>query len=352
MRKFALLIILALMLSACSNVSADTAVPPAGLHIVGTHLEDAHGQRVFLIGAARSSLEYDCAGDGHYARSDFRSMRGWGMNTVRFPLSAAYWLNIGQICPGYQQTVRDAVAAAEAEGFYVILTLQFTAPLGPLPSPAGASYPLPDQTQSLAFWRSAGQVFANDPNVLFELYSEPHDVSWQQWLNGGSVTSLADADHAAGTYQGAGMQQLANVVHQVAPNRIAIISGNTWGGDLTGVPSQAQVKGTNLMYGVHLYPGPDSTDPTTWPERFGNLANSVPVMATEFGQLDCQDTFIKAAMPYLTFHTNGMVAWTWNLGDCSRPALLAAWDGSFTTYGQTIHDFFLALDVPLRPRQP
>ncbi len=38
------------------------------------------------------------------------------------------------------------------------------------------------------FWESAAERFKNNPNVLFELFNEPHDVSWDVWQKGGPVT--------------------------------------------------------------------------------------------------------------------------------------------------------------------
>ena len=43
------------------------------------------------------------------------------------------------------------------------------------------------------------QRYANNPLVLFELYNEPHDVSWDIWRNGGSASFTV-----------AGMQTLYN----------------------------------------------------------------------------------------------------------------------------------------------
>ena len=38
------------------------------------------------------------------------------------------------------------------------------------------------------FWEAVAKAFANHPTVLFDLYNEPHDVSWQVWRNGGMVS--------------------------------------------------------------------------------------------------------------------------------------------------------------------
>src|SRR5690348_4010467 len=99
------------------------------LRVSGTQVVDASGQPVKLIGASHSSLEFLCGGDGHFQVADFQAMRAWGMNVVRIPLSSEFWANRKNDCPNYHLTVTDAVTNAEAAGMYVILDLQWDAPL-------------------------------------------------------------------------------------------------------------------------------------------------------------------------------------------------------------------------------
>jgi aryl-phospho-beta-D-glucosidase BglC (GH1 family) len=333
-----------LVLAGCATPSPHAITSPAvslGLRIVGNHLVDGAEKPIQLIGAARSSLDYSCKGDGHYTQADYQAMRAWGMNAVRIPLAAPFWLNERDSCPTYQQTVIDAVAQAEAVGMYVILVQAYTSPFGQGHNPAGAGYPMANAAEAPPFWQSLAGHFAHDSHVLFELFSEPHDIDWPTWRDGGMVTVQGDTQRVAGVYTAVGMQQLVAIVNAVAPERIVLVSGNSWGGDLTNVTQGYQLTGRNIIYDVHLYPGPGSSDPRNWPSRFGDLAATAPVIASEFGQLDCGADFITPAMRYLKDHTNGMIAWTWNIGDCGRPALITDWTGTPTSYGQTIHDFYL-----------
>jgi len=45
-------------------------------------------------------------------------------------------------------------------------------------------------------WRAFAPVFANNPAVLYDLYNEPHDVSWDVWLKGGVVTDKPNGAQA------------------------------------------------------------------------------------------------------------------------------------------------------------
>ena len=40
-------------------------------------------------------------------------------------------------------------------------------------------------TNSITFWSQVAAIYKNDGRVLFELYNEPHDISWTVWKSGG-----------------------------------------------------------------------------------------------------------------------------------------------------------------------
>src|SRR5258708_6744324 len=131
-----------------------TLAPPIGVAVQGTGFV-SHGHPITLIGVNHSGLEYNCTGDGHLALADFRAMRAWGMNVVRLPLSSEFWANAGNDCPGYHQTVSQAVAAARTAGLFVILDLQWSAPFDTLAdrTRGGVQCPMPDTGKDLALWR-------------------------------------------------------------------------------------------------------------------------------------------------------------------------------------------------------
>ena len=56
---------------------------------------------------------------------------------------------------------------------------------------------------SLAFWSEAAARYQNDGRVQFELYNEPHNVTWSTWKSGGPTSD---------GYQAVGMQQLYDTV--------------------------------------------------------------------------------------------------------------------------------------------
>jgi endoglucanase len=348
-----LVLALALVMIGCAQFPGSPSAPTRtnALRIEGTHFVDGRGETVFLKGASRNSLEYSCEGDRHFAVSDFQAMRSWGMNVVRIPLTLAFWLNLDGTCPEYQQMVARAVANAEAAGMFVILDLHSVTPfpqdneIRPHDS-AYPIYPMPPDT-ALLFWRQVAAAYANDERVLFELYNEPHDVSWNTWRDGGTVT-LPNGTR----YHTPGMQAFASIVNAAAPQRIIIVGGLDWSYDLSGVLRGYAISGHNIVYNTHPYllrgPQPDIPSdqppgmirlPTDWYHAFGGVAERYPVITTEFGQDDGGSWYNEEVMRYFTELQTGYVAWAWHPGNHHWGALLANYDGAPSPYGAPIRAY-------------
>jgi endoglucanase len=320
-----------------------------GLSVKGTEILTDDRRPITLIGATRSSLEYQCTGDGHFRAADFAAMRAWGMNVVRFTLSSEFWANHDATCPAYRETVRDAVATAEAQGLYVILDLQWNAPfdLRGDRSHGGAQCPLPDAHQDVAFWQDLASIFRNDRHVLFDLYGEPHNISWSTWYYGGTITngcnSIISWGHAnieRGRYTAIGMRDLVALVHAIAPENTLVVSGLDWGYDLSLV-KRYPLATTNLLYDTHPFAYGDK-QPGYWDSAFGDLAQHAAVIAGEFGSYDCKTAYSAQAIAYFTAHHMSWLAWAWNPSTCVGPTLIADWSGKPTIpYGAYIHQQML-----------
>ncbi len=327
-----------------------TATPaPKGLAVKGTQLL-YNGSPLTLIGADRSSLEYSCTGDGHFGLADFQAMAGWGMNAVRITLSSEFWANADGACPNYHQTVSQAVAFARSAGLYVILDLQWSAPLN-LAGDAtrgGEQCPMPDTGKDVAFWHDLATTYRTDTGVLFDLYGEPFGISWTMWRDGGTISSgcyiIQGSSHPleAGTYQAIGMQALVNDVRAIAPTNVIILGGLNWGYDLSGVSKGFALKGTNLMYDTHPFDY-SGKQPSDWPASFGATAEKYAVIVDEFGSYSCGTDYTTQAIRYFNQHHISWLAWAWNPGGCGGPSLLAAWpDTPSAPYGATIRQMMLS----------
>ena len=98
-----------------------------------------------------------------------------------------------------------------AQGLYLILELHSGASGD---EKALGQEAMPDADHSVAVWSSVAIAFRPDASVLFELFNEPHDVSWNCWKSGCTMP---------GSWRSAGMQTLADAVRansrETAPDR-------------------------------------------------------------------------------------------------------------------------------------
>lgn len=318
--------------------------PIYALSVKDRRIVNTHGQPVTLLGAARFSLEFECHGDGHFTLADFQAMRAWGMNTVRIPLSSGFWRNLGGGCPDYAATVRSAVANAEAAGLYVILDLQRDAPFNNHSDikSGGAQCPLPDASTDVAFWNAVAGTYKNDPRVLFDLFGEPHDISWSQWRHGGLIRTTCSIYSTSKSYTAIGMPALAAAVRAVAPRNLIILSGIAWGYDLSGAGGSSATSLSNILYATHPWGHRLIQRPSDWWRAFGDPAKSLPVIATEFGEYDCRTSYIGPEISYFEQLHLSYVAWAWTTSGCSTPGLLSSWSGEPTQpYGAYIRDRML-----------
>jgi hypothetical protein len=261
---------------------------------------------------------------------DFATIRNtWGATAVRLPLDQDFWLSgASRYCSGYQATVRAAVAEIEANHMIAILDLHWS-DQGNLNNRALEQQCMPDQN-SQTFWQQVAAVYKNDPNVWFELYNEPNPPltstaasQWNTWENGGSVTCAAGYKGAPKvTFNAVGMQQLVNTIRGTGASNIVIAGGSH--ASLNGVPL---LTGGNIAYNVHPYDNDDyvKNQEAEWATNFGNISTQVPIVITEFGDVNCgSPAYENAILSYFRTHQISYTAWAWYAGwGCKGPDLIS-----------------------------
>jgi endoglucanase len=320
------------------TTTATTHVAPGGYYVNGNTVCTAAGEPHMFHGVDRPSLEWAPAGE-QLSASDFQLMAGWDTNVVRIALNQDFWLSGSPIAdPNYPATVDAAVKWAEEAGMDVILDLHWS-DAGTLGSCAASSatgcQQMMADTNSITFWSQVAAIYKNDGRVLFELYNEPHDVSWTIWKAGG-VTSAG--------WMAAGMQQLYAAVRGANADNLVVIGGLNFAFDLSGVPAN-RISGYNILYATHPYGGSSDKGPSTWGGGFGFLAATDPVIMTEFGDgSDCSEgtytpainTYVSLLLAYADQNKINWTAWAWYPGGCSFPSLISDWQGTPTPPGMLV----------------
>jgi hypothetical protein len=334
--------------------SAATAATLAPLTTSGNHIIRS-GVPFNFYGVNRDTLEWGnanwggCGGDGHFTATDFAAIASWHATAVRIPLSEADWLGRRCAAATYPGLVDAAVAAANAQGMYAILDLHWSDVNGLAPCDQGCytgQQPMPD-SDSVRFWSQVAARYANRPGVIFDLYNEPHDVSWSCWRSGGCT--VQSSTPAAGTttpvtYTVAGMQTLLDTVRHTGAKNLVLAAGLDWAYDVSGAVNGYALHGANVAYDSHIYTYWHHTT-ADWDAHVGSVAKSYPVTVTELGSTDCSTAVTGPLLNYLSAPM-GIAAdriswsvWSWNSpGSCSQPSLLADWSGTpLAGQGSLVH---------------
>jgi len=250
---------------------------PAELHVEGSKLRNTSGEVIRLQGVNVASLEWTNTGDIQMLESLRVAIHDWNVNVIRLPLSQDRWFGKaeGQNDDGrlYQMIVDAFVRYIAGNGVYVILDLHWSN-AGVWGDHIGQHY-MPDMN-SVEFWKSVCAIYANNPAVLFDLYNEPHDVSWDIWKSGGWVTEPQGL-----SYESPGMQGLLNVVRSMGARNTIIAGGLVWGTDLRGIPHyELDDPHGNVMYSTHIYPWHGKEE--DWNEYIGHVIDKYPILVGEF----------------------------------------------------------------------
>ncbi len=328
---------------------------PDRLAVVANRLVNAEGQTLHLTGVNRSGTEYACEQgwgifDGPTDAASIRAMQSWGINAVRVPLNEDCWLGINDIDPAYGATAYRAaivewVDRLRADGIAVILDLHW-AGAGSTARSDGQT-PMPDADHSPAFWRSVAAAFEDDPDIAFELFNEPHGVSWACWAHGCTVSAAntVGPSATATSYQATGMQQLIDAVRSTGATQPILVDGLDWANDLSGWASQDLTDPDHqLVAAWHVYEGNSCDAARCWDAIVAPLAAKVPVVVTEFGQTDCGTAFSISLMRWADQHALSYLAWTWDdWAGCGGPSLIASYSGTPTTFGSAIRAHYRSL---------
>ena len=312
-------------------------------HVSGNQIIGADGKQYIFHGVGRDGLEFECTGDplldsAHLAfmgpgTSGPGGTYWWG-NTVRLPLSEGLWFHgdAHAQCTAaqYQALVQTVVTNLTNLKLNVIIDLMWTDAGGQV-SGAGAGFDTPD-ADSVTFWTQVAGLYKSNPNVLFELYNEPHPSAStpQCWALACPVVTDSDTTSTTYKYAGVGMQALVNAVRGAGATNVAIVAGTNWGFDLSLLSTYPITdSGNNLAFDTHPY-NYANKQPGTWNAAFGFLTATKPVMSLESGQYDCNTDYMTPLLTYFDAHQMSWIGWSWfsTPSVCGYPELITNWQGA------------------------
>lgn len=304
---------------------------PLELKVVGNRLHDSRGMEVWLQGVNAGGLE-TLPQDRQVIKSVVVAIDDWKANCVRVPIKDDFWYGKSayQKDEGreYREIIDQIITLAANRGAYVAIDLhRFRAP----------------KREHADFWKDFSQKYANHPAVLFDIFNEPHGISWDVWKRGGFVGNKEGVDESAflndeekrknAGFESVGMQGLVDAVRSTGAKNIVIAGGVFWCNDLTGITRGYELEdrtGNGIMYSWHTY-----NWHTGWEEKVLATAAKHPIFLGEVGADIKKMDFIPAESqedPHtwvpdmLGFVQKHRLNWTgWCLHPKASPVMISDW---------------------------
>jgi hypothetical protein len=286
------------------------------LHAEGPRLLDEFDQSVVLRGLslpglldAEPSTGQSVLDAAHLAGDTLsRIIEVWNANVIRLALNQASVLQGRGAATlwDFLEALDELIGTAATAGAYTLLSLVWLdaeTPYGSQDGQINRVAPLPDDF-SADLWQLLASRYEDEPAVLFDVYSLPHDplpddpmrsilpqVSWSLWLDWARA--------------------LLGVVRAENPRAVVFVSGLDWATDLSGLPVRHTDGAAihNLVYAAQLYPW---RMPDNWEATLGSLATRYPVFVTEWGGRSEHTSWGNRLASFLASRGIGWTAAAWS----------------------------------------
>jgi endoglucanase len=324
-------IVLAQTAVSLASTQDERSSMPLPLNVQRSKLVNSRGESVRLRGVNTAALEWTSDGEGHILDTVKTAIKDWRVNVIRLPLAQDRWFGKApeQKDEGkaYRELVNKIVDFCAQERRYIILDLHWS-DAGEWGKQIG-QHVMPDQN-SLEFWKSCASIYKNHPAVIFDLYNEPHDVSWDIWLNGGQVEEKAFRRNPAKTFQAVGMQALLDAVRATGAKNLVVAGGLDWAYDMSGFLTGKQLAdptGNGVIFANHAYPFKGDTV-ERWIGKMETATKKLPVIVGEFGAetqrgepLEKDERWVRQVLQALEDHK---WSWTaWDMHPAAGPRLIS-----------------------------
>jgi endoglucanase len=276
------------------------------LRVEGSALVDEAGDPVQLKGVSTMWLNWEQNYAG--SKTGLRWLRdNWGLRVVRAAMGVEPTGAYLSSAPPMINQVRNVVHNAIDLGVYVIIDWHdHTAEM--------------HQEQAAAFFAQMAEEFGSYPNVFYEIYNEPKQISWPQVLK---------------PYH----QAVSAAIRERDPDNVIIMGTPVWSQNVH-LAAADPVPGTNLMYTVHFYSCTHRAQQRALAQAAYDQGTAIFV--TEWGATTADggtmpqgQVCTEEAQAWHDFMDSAGISWTaWKLDDCADLSCLfrpsAPVDGGWT----------------------
>ncbi len=222
------------------------------LSINGTNLVDKNGEQIALRGM---SLFWSQWGGNYYNDETIKWLRNdWNCTVVRVAVGVE---NGGYLDNSYIEYQKSSavIDACIKLGIYVIVDWH-------------DHHAESHLNEAISFFNTISKNYGDQPNIIYEIYNEPLDVSWNDILKPYS-------------------QQIVNAIRKNDSNNVIVVGTPNWSQDVDAVIND-KIIDPNVAYALHFYTG---THQQWLRDKAIQAMNAgVPLFATEWGLSEANGT--------------------------------------------------------------
>lgn len=252
MKQFNFLLLGVVLIVFTFNSIAQTPVAINGqLQLKGNQLCNKYGNPVQLRGMSSHGLQW--FGDCINSSSIDALKNDWGADVIRL----AMYVEEGGYKndpAGWRNTVKQKSDAIIAAGLYVIIDWHILADKDPRTN----------QTLAEGFFEYFSNLYANVPNVIYEICNEPNSDFADEWTT--AIKPYAE--------------DIIPIIRNHSPNAIILVGTPKWSskvGDVLNNPLTGD-NAKNVLYSFHFYAGSHFTQ-----AYVNEYSDQVPIFANEWG---------------------------------------------------------------------
>ncbi len=148
-----------------------------------------------------------------------------------------------------------------------------------------------------AFFKEVAALYGDKPNIIYEIYNEPMQISWTETVRPYS-------------------QRIIETIRAVDPDNVIIVGTTTWSQDVDQAAANP-LEGTNLVYSLHFYASSHKQELRNKAETAIQLG--APLFVSEFGVCEYTGNGIidtDENDKWFEFMEQNNISWcNWSVGD-------------------------------------
>ncbi|MET4082272.1 endoglucanase [Pedobacter sp. UYP30] len=251
------------------------------LHITGTRLLNEHNKAVQLRGMSLFWSQWQPQYFNYETLAKLKN--NWHVNVVRAPMAIE---NGGYLTNSTQEKKKifAVIDAAIKLGIYVIVDWH-------------DHHAENHRLQAVAFFAEVSKKYGNTPNIIYETFNEPLDISWANVLkpyHEAIIAAIRKTDH----------------------NNVIVCGTPTWSQKLLEA-AKNPIDAKNIAYTLHFYAGTHKEKLRDDAQKAIDLG--LPVFVTEFGTTEANGdgaVYVASTNAWFDFINKNNLSWcNWSLAD-------------------------------------